>query len=70
LAGGVLRVIGRLLLEGVIEIAIKGTGCLICRPFKRRVDPDGGLVVAIGIAFWVAVGAVIYWACARLERFA
>jgi hypothetical protein len=59
-AGGVLRFIGRMLLEGVFEFLIKGVGYLICRPFKRNVHPDGVLVVLVGLVFWVAVGAVFY----------
>lgn len=59
-AGGVLRFIGRMLLEGVFEFLIKGVGYLICRPFKRNVDADGGLVVGVGLVFWVAVGGVVY----------
>jgi hypothetical protein len=59
-AGGVLRVIGHILLEGVFEFLIKGVGFLICRPFKRNVDPDGGAVVLVGLAFWVAMGCIGY----------
>ena len=59
-AGGVLRFIGRMLLEGIFELLIKGVGYLICRPFKRTVDPDSGLVVVVGLVFWVAMGGVLY----------
>lgn len=59
-AGGVLRFIGRMLLEGVFELLIQGVGYLICRPFKRNVNPDGGLVDVIGLVFWAAVGGVVY----------
>jgi hypothetical protein len=59
-AGGVLRFIGRILLEGVFELLTKGVGYFICRPFKRNVDPDGGLVVFVGLSFWVAVGGIGY----------
>lgn len=59
-AGGVLRFIGYVLLEGVFEVLIKGVGYLICRPFKRNVDPDGALVVVAGLVFWAVVGGVVY----------
>ena len=60
-AGGVLKFIGRLILEVVFEFLIKGAGYILCRSFgRRKLDPDGGLVVAVGLAFWVAVGIGIY----------
>lgn len=61
LAGGVVKFIGRILLEVVFEFLIKGAGYVLCRPFSRRkLDPDGGLVVLVGLAFWVAIGVGIY----------
>jgi hypothetical protein len=60
-AGGVLKFIGRIILEIVFESLIKGAGYILCRPFgRRRLDPDGGLVVVVGLAFWIAVGVGIY----------
>jgi len=58
--GGALRVVGRLILEVVAEILVRGPGCLLCKPFKKNVDPDGVLVVLVGFAFWTAV-AVSAW---------
>lgn len=59
--GGVLKFIGRLIFEVAFEFLIKGAGYVLCRPFSRRkLDPDGGLVVVVGLAFWVAVGLGIY----------
>lgn len=61
LAGGALKFIGRIFLEVVFEFLIKGAGYVVCRPFSRgRLDPDGGLVVVVGLMFWVAVGAGVY----------
>ena len=61
-AGGVLRFIGRLFLEIVYEFLIKGAGYLLCRAFGgRKVDPDGGVVVVVGVAFWFAVGMGVYF---------
>lgn len=60
-AGGVLKFVGRLILEVVFEFLIKGLGYIICRPFSRRkLDPDSGLVVVVGLMIWVAVGVGIY----------
>ncbi len=57
--GGALRFIGNLLLEVVLEFLVRGPGYLLCKPFKKDVDPEGGLAAFVGIVFWVivAVGA-------------
>jgi hypothetical protein len=57
--GGALRLIGNLLLEVVLEFLIRGPGYLLCKPFKKDVDPEGGLAAFVGIVFWVivAIGA-------------
>lgn len=61
-AGGALRVIGRIFLEVVFEFLIKGVGYIFCRPFNRRgLDFDSRRVVFVGFAFWIAVGAGIYF---------
>jgi hypothetical protein len=63
IAGGVLKAVGQILLEVVFEIAIKGAGYLICRPFNRQVNPDGALVVVVGLVFWaltVGLGYALY----------
>lgn len=60
-AGGVLKFVGRLILEVVFEFLIKALGYIICRPFSRRkLDPDSGLVVVVGLMIWVSVGVGIY----------
>jgi hypothetical protein len=60
-AGGALKLIGRIFLEVIFEFLIKGAGYILCSPFSRRkLDPDGGLVVIVGLVFWVAVGVAIY----------
>lgn len=55
--GGFLRLRGYILTETVFEVLIKGTGYFICRPFYKRVNPDGILVVFVGLLFW---GLVLY----------
>jgi len=60
-AGGALKFIGRLFVELIFEILIKGAGYILCPPFSRKkLDPDGGLVVVVGLAFWAAVGVGVY----------
>lgn len=62
LAGGILRFIGRLLLEIVFEFLIKGVGYLLCRPFSRKkLDPDSASVAVVGLAFWAVVGIGVYF---------
>ncbi len=56
LFGGLFKLIGRLFAEIIIEILIKGTGYLICRIFSKRVDPDGILVVLVGLCFLGLLG--------------
>lgn len=61
IAGGAFKFVGRLFLEVVFEFLIKGAGFILCSPFsRRRLDPDSGLVVVVGLVFWVAVGVGIY----------
>lgn len=54
--GGVFRFVGNVFLEVVLEFLIRGPGYLLCKPFKKDVDPDGGLAAFVGIIFWVVVG--------------
>jgi hypothetical protein len=51
----VLRVVGNAVLEIVLEMLIRGPGYLICRTFKRDINPEGGWVIVVGLAFWVFV---------------
>ena len=53
---GIFKLIGRFFAEVIFEILIKGAGYLICRIFSKRVDPDGILVVLVGITFWGIIG--------------
>lgn len=66
--GGLVRFVGGLVAEVVLEIAIRGPGYLIGRLFKKDIDPDGGWVVLIGIAFWVFVGVVGYFSYAHVSE--
>lgn len=60
LLGGVLRAIGSIIVEVILEIAIRGPGYLFCRMVKRDIEPDGGWVVVVGLAFWVVIGVLGY----------
>ena len=51
----VARFIGRLITEVVIEFLCKGMGYLICRKFNEDIDPDGFIVLVVGLLFWVIV---------------
>ena len=65
--GDLFEVVGRFLFrilnEVVVEFFCKGTGYLICKPFKPNVKPDGFLVFSVGFIFWcsaVMLGVHIY----------
>lgn len=53
--GGTLRLIGRFFAEVVLEIFIKGFGNLVCRVFSRSIDPDGIIVLVVGVFSWAAI---------------
>lgn len=59
--GGALRVIGRILVEVVFEICIKGLGYLVCRPFSRSVNFDGVLVAVVGLVTWAIILIALYF---------
>ena len=59
----VARFIGRLFSEVLIELLCKGMGYLICRKFNEDIDPDGFLVLIVGLSFWgfvIASAVLIY----------
>lgn len=60
LVGGAFRVVGNILAEVVFEVLIKGAGYLACRPFSRSINPDGWLVVVVGLGVWCIVGFLGY----------
>jgi predicted PurR-regulated permease PerM len=60
LFGGVFKFLGRLFFEFFIEILIKGTGYFICRMFSKRVNPDGMLVVLVGLVFLGLLAIVFF----------
>lgn len=52
---GALRFIAHVIVDGVLEILIQGPGYLVCRKFNKNIQPDGVLVVVVGITFWALV---------------
>ena len=62
--GGLFRLILSFFTEIVFELLVKGLGYLACRPFSRRVDPDGLAVVLVGLMLWgllIWSGFFLYW---------
>lgn len=59
--GGALKAIGRVLVEIIFEICIKGLGYLVCKPFTRTVNPDGVLVVMVGFIIWALLLLALYF---------
>ena len=59
-AVGAVKAVLRFLVEIGFEILVKGTGYLIVRPFSRRADPEGLLVVLVGLAVWMALGGAVW----------
>ena len=64
--GSIFRVMGQLAQEVFFELLIKGPGCLICRLFRKEVDPDGAAVILVGMLFWVILCVAAYVAYAQL----
>lgn len=67
LFSGLLRFIGSIIVDVILEMAIRGPGYLISRRFKKNIDPDGGWVVVVGILFWIIIGAIGYFAYSHLS---
>ena len=63
LIGGVLRFFGQIFAEIIFEFLIKGAGYTACRLVKKDANPDGVLVVFVGVFFWLLViclGVIAY----------
>ena len=58
--GVVARFLGGLIVDVVLEIAIKGPGYLICRAINKEIDSESGWVVIEGIGFWLLSGMGAY----------
>lgn len=57
----ILADLGRLVAQFIFEFLVGGPGYLILRVFRKPEDinPDGLLVLLVGLFFWVAVAFAI-----------
>lgn len=60
LLGGVLRVIGNIVVDLLLEVVIRTPGYFICHFFHKEIELESGWVVAVGVAFWVSVALAGY----------
>ncbi len=61
IASGFLEIIGRIFMELILEILIKGPGYLIVKIFtKKNINPDSFLVIVIGLIVWVIFGYGVF----------
>ena len=49
------RVLRYLVVEIVVERAVKGVGYRLCKPFKSDISFNSWTVIFMGVVFWVAV---------------
>ena len=56
----VFKIIGRLFVEVIVEFLLKGAGYLVCRIFSKRIDPDGIMVMLVGLVFWVIITTGVF----------
>ncbi len=68
-SGGVFRFIVHLIIDVFLEVLVRGTGNLICRVFSRTIDPDGTLVLVIGLLFWIVVVLLGVYGYSVLESY-
>lgn len=68
--GGLFRFLGWFLFEIVIEIFIRGSGYILCRPF-RKVSVDSAAALFVGLLAWmiiIVIGVVVSgWISGPLE---
>lgn len=58
--GGALRIVGRVLLELLFELPVRGLGYAILSRRRRRVREDDLACVVVGLLFWAAVAALVW----------
>lgn len=68
LFGWLLRAIGGIVSEGVLDIAVRGPGYVLCRTLKKDIDPDSLWVILAGFALWAVVGVIGYMAFSYLAQ--
>ncbi len=65
--GGVFRFIGRLLVELVLELLVKGLGRTVLRVLRPRLEPGDTAAALAGLLAWaalLALAVVVYRAAA------
>lgn len=67
-AVGLVRMLGEIFLEGILEIFVKGLGFAVCRMFYRKIDPDGWIVTVVGLATWTLIGVVAFFVFRHLRH--
>jgi len=60
LTGAVVRVIGHILIDVVLDVAVKGLGYLVCKFFSKSPEPDGVIVILVGVATWLVIFALVF----------
>lgn len=63
IAGTVLRWVSYLAIDLVLDVAVRGLGYAVSRPFSKSVDPDGVTVLCVGAAVWMVIiflGVTVY----------
>ena len=69
LIGELLAPVGRFLVwvfvEILWELLVKRAGSLAVRPFRRDVTLDSGIVLAAGLAIWLAIAIMAYLVVTR-----
>jgi hypothetical protein len=65
IAEGIFQLIIEFFIHIIFEIFIKGTGYIILRyvfqiGHRKKLDPDGALVIIAGIIFWLLVAYGLY----------
>lgn len=56
--GSILRYF---IIEIVIELLIRGLGIIITKPFSKTVNPEGWLVLVVGVIGWSIIIASAIW---------
>lgn len=64
---GIGRIVGDVFISFFFELAVQGTGYVICKPFKPDVKPDGRLATVAGLTFWLAALAIAYFSWTRFN---
>ncbi|WP_018969883.1 hypothetical protein [Rubritalea marina] len=56
----VLRAMGWIFFEVLVQFIIAWPGKILCRLFGKNVDIDSGSALVVGIIFWIGFFAVVY----------